>query len=385
VRQVRLGRGGSPPDGFSPIDSVLAARDLDGDGFGDLVVGPRPLRLYRGRAAGVSRRPTRTLKAPKGARAGFGAVLALGDIDGDGHIDVIEGAPGNALDLDEGSVSGHMTFCRGTPSGPKACRRVLGDRPGPASLAVADVTGDGRADVIAGVPVMRFHGEDSSPPGGVLLFPGGRRGPGAPVTITPASAGVPGVRRPDDSFGASVAAGKLDGDRFADFVVGGAGSIRAQGRAWIIRGGPSGHATSGNLVVDEATPGIPGRRSRLGGFGMAASVLGTDGHGRPEVIVGVAGLRNGDRGAGALTVLRVARNKLKLTRARSHSLRSLKLNAPEAPDAFLTTPGFGGALGHPGASSSTGDMFFQACVPASRQIARRSNSEAALAGRLLSS
>jgi hypothetical protein len=336
---------------------VLAAGDLDGDSFGDLVVGPAPLRLYHGSPAGLSQRSARTITAPKGARTGFGAVVALGDVDGDGHVDLVEAAPGWATVEDEPGTAGHLTYCAGSPSGPMACRRVLGDRPGPASLAVADVTGDGRADIVAGVPVMRFHYPHASAPGGVMIFPGAPGGPGQPITVTPATPGVPGHRGGDDAFGASVAAAELDGDRFADIVVGAPHSIRTAGRLWIIRGGPSGDARSGHLVVDEASTGVPGTRAPGRLFGASVTVLDTDGDGRRELVVGIPGSQNGDRGAGAVTVLRIASGRLRWRDARMHSLRSLRLSAPEAPpNAFLGTPGFGAVLGRPAASSSTGEV-----------------------------
>jgi Tol biopolymer transport system component len=350
MKQIELAAGEPEPEFFSPLGGVLVGGRLDRDRYADLVVGSRQrLRLYRGGADGLSRAPVRTIEPPAGARAGFGNVLALGDVDDDGYVDLVEGAHGFPFELDDPATPGHVTYCRGTVSGPRVCRRLLGRRPGPSSLAIADVTGDGHADVIAGVPISRFFGEDERiPPGSVLLFPGGRSGPREPVTITPDSFGVPGERGAGDAFGHSIATARIDSDRFADVVVGAPGSDRGRGRVWIIRGAPSGHASRGNRVLDEGSRGIPGRRARGRAFGAGVSVLDTDGRGRPELVIGVPGKWNGDRGRGAVTIIRRGR-------ARMHSLRTLRLNAPEAPDSFGAASAFGGVLGRPAASSSLDD------------------------------
>ena len=352
TKQIELAAGEPEPEFFSPLGGTLVAGRVDRDRYADLVVGSlRRLRIYRGSADGLARAAARTIEPPVGARAAFGAVLALGDLDRDGNLDLVEGASGSPFGSDELPTPGHMTYCRGTPSGPRTCRRVLGRRPGPSSLAIGDITGDGYADVIAGIPISRFFGEDERvPPGSVLLFPGGPSAPREPKTLTADSVGVPGERRAGDMFGLSVATGRIDGDRFADIVVGAPGSDRGRGRAWVIRGAPSGHASRGNRSFDEASRGIPGRRAPRRGFGSAVSVLDTDARGRLELVIGVPGKWNRDRGRGAVTIIH-------RRAARIHTLRTLKLSAPEAPDAFWDTSGFGGVLGRPAASSSRDESF----------------------------
>src|SRR5690606_14926750 len=80
--------------------SVAAAGDVDGDGYGDLVLGAPGIRrayVYRGSAAGVSTSPI-TLVGASGSDFGR-AVAGAGDVNGDGYADGLVGAPdaGEAL------------------------------------------------------------------------------------------------------------------------------------------------------------------------------------------------------------------------------------------------------------------------------------------------
>ena len=93
--------------------AALAAGDLDRDGYGDLVVGAPgagALQLLFGTRRGLRIARTRDIAAPARRVAGFGPLLALGDVDRDGHADVAEAG------------RGHGAFCRGGPGGPSRCR-----------------------------------------------------------------------------------------------------------------------------------------------------------------------------------------------------------------------------------------------------------------------
>jgi uncharacterized caspase-like protein len=50
----------------------------------------------------------------------FGLEMAAGDVDGDGKVDLVEGSPGNA----DGN-GGHLSFCKGGAEGPTACNHKL--------------------------------------------------------------------------------------------------------------------------------------------------------------------------------------------------------------------------------------------------------------------
>ena len=210
-------------------------------------------------------------------------MLALGDVDGDGRVDVLEAAWG---------ARGHAAFCAGRADGPSACRPMGAERDGGArAIAIADVTGDDRLDVVHGAP-------DAGRAGQVLLWRGGADGPGArPLVITQDRPGVPGEEEPGDAFGAAVGANDLDRDGFAEIVVGVPGKGDATGRLVVLRGAREGHATTGGLSYGPDTPGVAGTPRPGMRFGAALALHDTDANGGPDLVVTAPGLR------GALIVM----------------------------------------------------------------------------------
>ncbi len=135
--------------------SVAAAGDLDGDGRGDVIVGSLgadDAGADAGRAYVFAGRDGSTLLVLDGLAGGdrFGyAVAGVGDVDGDGRGDVLVGAPGHDGGGDEAGAAfvfsgadGSVlhTFVGGT----------AGDEFGYAVAGAGDVDGDGTPDVIIG-------------------------------------------------------------------------------------------------------------------------------------------------------------------------------------------------------------------------------------------
>jgi tRNA A-37 threonylcarbamoyl transferase component Bud32 len=286
-RRVQLtGSPGADQYGYGTL-----AKDMDGDGYDDLLVSAPgvggtsgSVQLLRGGPDGLSAKRSRPIARPASATAGFGARIRTGDVDGDHHADLVEGAPAQR------SVPGHVSYCRGSRAGPRRCR-ALGAAGGTSGLAVADVNGDRYADIVQG---DSDHAQNLAGlplnPGQIKLWLGGRAGPRTtPITLTQDTPAIPGEDEPGDEFGAVVEAGDLDADGFADMVVAATRENLGAGRITVIRGGRRGYATAGNSSFDQNSPNVPGRRTIDGEFGSAISLLNLSADRRLDLAVAARG------------------------------------------------------------------------------------------------
>jgi PKD repeat protein len=167
--------------------SSLAAADFDGDGTADLFAGAPEAKnqgtqagsvfAFRGGAGLVSGGAGSAAARYDGESAGdrLGQSLALGDADGDGRADLLVGAP--LFDLPS-SNSGRAYLVLGGAylSGSIALRAdtvivaeaSAGDQLG-AGLALVDLDGDGRSELLLGAPFSNGGGTDT---GRVYVFLG---------------------------------------------------------------------------------------------------------------------------------------------------------------------------------------------------------------------
>jgi hypothetical protein len=196
------------PESEKFATQVAAAGDVDGDGFGDVLVtsfgDERRVRLYRGGPAGLDASAAWAVADP-GARFGD-ALCGPGDTNGDGYDDVLVGTPGHAgeasLRLYLGGPDGLAPDPAWTGLGPG--EGVMGEF-GRTVLPAGDVDRDGRADVIVGGWVADR----------VWVYFGSDAGMSEPTSI---------VLSPEMSSGEFVwavgGAGDVDGDGFGDVIIG---------------------------------------------------------------------------------------------------------------------------------------------------------------------
>ncbi len=236
--------------------NALAAGDVTGDGHEDLVISSTEqdadlstIAVYPGSASGLATTPL----AAKGAGSA-GAPIAVGDIDGNGNADVVVGG---GFD----TPGGDFTLYPGGPEGLDATRTTQwnqdspgvpgGDEPGDrfgAAVAVRDVNGDGKADVLAGAP-----GEDNGT-GAVTLLYGASTGlsTSGAQQFGQGSPGVPGTPEKGDAFGRTVTVIDLNHDGRAELVAAAPGENTGSGAVTILRATPKGATTSGATTFGPA-------------------------------------------------------------------------------------------------------------------------------------
>jgi hypothetical protein len=287
-------------DGFGA--SVAAAGDVNGDGYGDVIIGEpgdQKALVYLGSATGLAASPA---WSPTFVAAGYGSSVAgAGDVDGDGYGDVLVGAPSYT----GGQASeGRAYLYRGGPSGldttpdwtveSNSASAALGQ-----SVASAgDVNGDGLSDVIIGAD--GYDGGEADE-GAAFVYLGSYDGlvGGDETTATSAVGGD----QAGSGFAVSVAsAGDVNGDGYADLIVGAPGYDSGQtneGAAFVFLAGSGGIPDQDSLEADTQLEADQDGAS----FGSSVASAGdVNGDGYADVIVGASNYDAGETDEGAAWV-----------------------------------------------------------------------------------
>jgi hypothetical protein len=207
--------------------TAVALGDVDGDGDLDLVLGNlfQPNRLYVNNGHGTFTDVT-AARLPGGSLST--TTLALGDVDGDGDLDLVVGShsTSTALYLNDGLgtfavAAGHMPF--------DASHYVE-------SVALGDVDGDGDLDLVLGTVTVYYRA------GQTRLYL--NDGSGTFVNATATNMPV------DSDHTYSVALGDIDGDGDLDLVL---GNRQLPGQNCLYRNNGSGvftDATAARMPID---------------------------------------------------------------------------------------------------------------------------------------
>ena len=239
------------------------------------------------------------------AQATPGAAISF-DFDGDGYADLVAGIPGE--DLKGVKDAGAVQVLYGSASGPTARDQVWhqgrkgvrdrlerADRFGE-TLASGDFDADGYADLAIGIPRENLGRKKDA--GAVQVLYGGPRGLTARDQFWhQGSRGVPGKNEAGDRFGSNLAAGDVDGDGFADLVVGAPfedlGRAKDAGTVLVLRGSRSGLTSVGAQVWNERSAGIGGTPRTDGFLGSEMAVGDVTGDGYSDLVLGVRGPQSG--------------------------------------------------------------------------------------------
>ena len=309
---------GTGANDYSGI-SVSSAGDVNGDGYGDLIIGASgadsggdrsgETYLVYGGATGTDLVLDRsTLDGTNGfTLTGTGAndysgisVSSAGDVNGDGYDDLIIGAWGADSGGDRagetyvvygGATGIDLVLDRSTLDGTNGFILTgidAGDRSGISVSSAGDVNGDGYEDLIIGAYVATPNGDRYA--GETYVVYGGARSPGTEgVLALSVLDGANGFTLTgsdaDDRSGFSVSsAGDVNGDGYDDLIIGAyradPGGKSNAGETYVVYGG----ATGTDLVLDRST--LDGTN----GFTLTGSAAGD----RSGTSVSSAGDLNGD-------------------------------------------------------------------------------------------
>ncbi len=233
-------------------NSVTTAGDVNGDGYSDVIVGAPYYDngqtdegrafVYYGSASGLSASPNWTAESDQG-HAFFGSsVSTAGDVNGDGYGDVIIGAPyfSNG-EAEEGRAYVYYGSASGLSAAPDwtAESDQVTAYFGYSVSTAGDVNGDGYSDIIVGAP---FYDNGQTDEGRTYVYYGSASGLSAAPDWTAES------DQDAAYFGYSVStAGDVNGDGYSDIIVGAPFYDNGQtdeGRTYVYYGSASGLSTA---------------------------------------------------------------------------------------------------------------------------------------------
>ncbi|WP_369169342.1 VCBS repeat-containing protein [Streptomyces sp. R28] len=272
-------------DDSDPRFLDLATGDVNGDGIDDVVgamndgdeYDHRRITYWRGTTDGLAEKIV--LEDSRGFWV-QGESLDLGDVNGDGYDDIVAGRSVDGYDSDLDTPlprGGRVGFVPGGADGPVVSKAIYVNQdsagvPGAAERAdgfgsdvsVADVNGDGYADVSTGVPGEDFDGLSNA--GGTIVLRGsasGLTGTGA-TGVNQDTTGVPGAAEANDAFGRTTHLVDANHDGRAELVVGAPGENANAGSVWVFKSTSAGITPTGSFTFGAGTLGTVAANAKLG-------------------------------------------------------------------------------------------------------------------------
>ena len=281
------------------LGSVSSAGDVNGDGFGDVIVG-MPLFdigtsdegkvcIFYGSASGLSQINETTILGTQ-HEGNFGkSVSSTGDLNNDGFSDIVIGEPGYDIYqeyTDEGRAFIYYGSSQGIDSNPVIVNGDLnGFYLGNTVAGGVDVNGDGFNDALIG---HQFYSNGQDYEGAVYVLYGSQ------LKINPANAIVLQSNIEGAEMGGVCSAGDINGDGFGDIAVGAqwlSNGEYDEGAIFIYYGSANGLTNVPTIIESNVASS---------NFGTVSSAGDVNGDAYSDLVVGAIGYTHGQPNEGAV-------------------------------------------------------------------------------------